>query len=556
MIGSGATRRRIAIAAAVLFVGAVVVVGALILGIARPAAAAGAPTFVDDTATAGLIQRYDGPDRFQVGGGVAVFDCNGDGRPELFLAGGIGPASLYRNDSPIGGALRFTRITSPVTDLTEVNGAYPIDLEGDGLVDLVVLRIGENVLLRGRGDCTFERANEAYGFGGFDGHTTAFSATWEGDAALPTLAIGHYLVLDAQGATTFDCDDGDLLRPNPAGTAYDPPTPLAPGYCALSMLFSDWDGSGRRDLRVSNDRQYYKDGMEQLWRMTPGAPPRPYTADDGWVPLKIWGMGIASQDLTGDGLPEIYLTSQGDNKLQTLAGGTEVPAYRDIALRRGVTATRPFAGDQQLPSTAWHPEFADVNNDGHPDLFVSKGNVAAQEGFAIRDPSDLFLGQSDGTFVEAANQAGILRFERGRGAALTDLNLDGLLDLVEVNYRADTVVWRNVGAGNAAQPVPMGHWLGLQLRQPGPNRDAIGAWLDLRSGGVTIRREVTIGGGHVGGELGWIHFGIGEAASAQVRVTWPDGQIGPWMTVDADQFAFIERGASTASAWTPGTPIP
>jgi hypothetical protein len=272
--------------------------------------------------------------------------------------------------------------------------------------------------------------------------------------------------------------------------------------------------------------------------------------------LKIWGMGIASQDLTGDGLPEIYLTSQGDNKLQTLAGGTDGPVYRDIALRRGVTATRPFAGDQQLPSTAWHPEFADVNNDGYPDLFVSKGNVAAQEGFATLDPSDLFIGQPGGTFVEAAEQAGILRFERGRGAALTDLNLDGLLDLVEVNYGADTVVWRNVGADTAAQPVPIGHWLSLQLRQSGPNRDAIGAWVDLRSGGITTRHEVTIGGGHVGGELGWIHFGIGEATSAQVRVTWPDGQVGPWVTVDADAFAFIERGSSTATAWTPGTPTP
>ena len=238
----------------------VVIVGAPIVLAVRPPPAAGAPTFVDDTATAGLVQRYDGPDRFQVGGGVAVFDCNGDGRAELYLAGGEGPASLYRNDSPIGGALAFTRIASPVTDLTDVNGAYPIDVDGDGLVDLVVLRIGENVLLRGRGDCAFERANEAYGFAGIDGHTTAFSATWEGDAALPTLAIGHYLVLDATGETRFVCDDGDLLRPNPAGTAYLPPISLAPGYCALSMLFSDWDGSGRRDLRVSNDRQYYTDG--------------------------------------------------------------------------------------------------------------------------------------------------------------------------------------------------------------------------------------------------------------------------------------------------------
>ncbi len=74
-------------------------------------------------------------------------------------------------------------------------GAYPIDIDGDGLTDLAVLRDGENVLLRGLGDCRFERANEAWGFDGGDAWTAAFSATWEGSAALPTLAFGNYLDL-------------------------------------------------------------------------------------------------------------------------------------------------------------------------------------------------------------------------------------------------------------------------------------------------------------------------------------------------------------------------
>jgi hypothetical protein len=248
----------------------------------------------------------------------------------------------------------------------------------------------------------------------------------------------------------------------------------------------------------------------------------------------------------------VYLTSQGDNKLQTLTAGSSQPAYHDIALRRGVTATRPLAGDTNLPSTAWHPEFADVNNDGFLDLFVSKGNVGAQADYAARDPSDLFLGQPDGTFVEAAEQAGILRFERGRGAALADLNLDGLLDLVEVNYGGYTVVWRNAGAGTAAAPAPMGHWVMLDIRQPGPNRDAIGAWVDVRIGDTTVRHELTIGGGHIGGELGWLHVGLGPATGADVRVVWPDGEEGPWLQVDADSFGLIERGASVVQPWSPG----
>jgi hypothetical protein len=536
---------------------ALAAIGALAVGVVvflfRPPAltAAGPPLLVDETVASGLSQRYDGPDTYQVGGGVAVFDCDGDRMPDLYLAGGEGPASLFRNRSVIGGALKFERVASPITDLAQVNGAYPIDVDGDGEVDLAILRNGENVLLRGRGDCRFERTNEALGFAGIDGQTTAFSATWEGNASLPALAIGHYLKLDDRGESTVTCDDDALLRPNVDGSAYAAATALTPGFCSLSMLFSSWDGSLRRDLRVSNDRQYYRDGSEQLWRVAPGQAPTPYTAGDGWAPLQIWGMGIASQDLTGDGLPEVYLTSQGDNKLQTLSAGSSQPAYRDIALRRGVTATRPFAGDTNLPSTAWHPEFADVNNDGFMDLYVSKGNVGAQADYARRDPSDLFLSQPDGTFVEAADQAGILRFERGRGAALADLNLDGLLDLVQVNYGADTVVWRNAGAGTANTPAPMGHWLMLDIRQAGPNRDAIGAWVDVRIGDATVRHELTIGGGHLGGELGWLHVGMGPASSADVRVVWPDGEPGPWLHVDADSFGLIERGASAVQPWSP-----
>jgi hypothetical protein len=262
-------------------------------------------------------------------------------------------------------------------------------------------------------------------------------------------------------------------------------------------------------------------------------------------------MGIASQDVTGDGLPEVFITSQGDNKLQTLENGVATPAYRDMALAAGVTAQRPFTGDDVLPSTAWHPEFEDVNNDGLVDLFVSKGNVEAQIDYATRDPNNLFIGQPDGTFIEGADAAGIIDFQRSRGAALVDLNLDGLLDLVVVNRRTNVAVWRNVGSGDAGAPQPMGHWLAIELRQPAPNVDAIGAWVEMRIGERVTTREITIGGGHAGGKLGWIHLGLGTADEVEVRVEWPDGGTGPWMKAQADQFVTIERGATEPRVWEP-----
>ena len=505
-----------------------------------------APRYIDETRAAGIVHRYDGGSDFFVGGGVAAFDCNEDGRDDLYFAGGSQPAALYRNESPVGGALRFDRRPSPVTDLVSVTGAYPLDIDGDGHTDLAVLRRGGNVILRGLGDCQFERANDRFGIDGGHAWAVGFSATWEGANALPTLAFANYLV-----PGTYDCDKSELVRPAPATGRYAPPIALEPGYCALSALFSDWARSGERDLRLANDRNYYRAGSEQLWQVAAGKAPRLYTERDGWRPLQLWGMGIASQDLTGDGRPEVFITSQGDNKLQTLVGGDALPTYADIALERGVTAQRPYAGGDVLPSTAWHPEFGDVNNDGFVDLFVTKGNVEAQVDYAHRDPNNLLLGRRDGRFVEGAPAAGIVGFERGRGAALVDLNLDGMLDLVVANRRENVKVWRNAGQGDAEQPRPEGGWMALHLQQPGPNRDAIGAWIEVKVGDRHIDRELTVGGGHAGGQLGWAHFGLGDHDAARVRIQWPDGETGPWMDVRANEFVTIERGATRVERWDP-----
>lgn len=537
--------------AAVLAIGVGTALVVLVIGPMNAGGALGAPRFVEETASAGLTHTYEGDDRFDVGGGVAVFDCDGDGRPDIYLAGGGEPASLFRNESPTGGALRFAKVVSPVTDLNSVTGAYPIDIDGDGIVDLAVLRIGGAELLRGLGDCRFESANDAWGVLPTPAPTMAFSADWEGSATLPTLAFGNYVETQPDGL--YRCPDNEVFRPGATDARYGPPIPLAPGYCALSMLFSDWDGSGRRDLRVSNDRQYYDNeiGGEQLWRFEPGRAPRAYAAADGWALLRLWGMGIASYDVTGDGYPEVYLTSQGANTLQTLAAGPTEPAYRDLALKRHIEATRPAVGGDPLPSTAWHPEFADVNNDGLMDLFISKGNVNQIPDYAIKDPNNLFLGRADGMFTESAEAAGIVSFDRGRGAALADFNDDGLLDLVVANLAAPARLWRNVGTGSADAPAPMGHWLAVRLSQPGGNRDAIGAVLETRTPDATSRREIVIGGGHGGGQLGWTHVGLGKADRADIRVTWPGGEVGPWLTAAANGFVEIDRGATTPRPWTP-----
>ncbi len=493
------------------------------------------PAFVEEGPAAGITSVYAGDWQYMVGGGVAVFDCNDDGFEDMVLAGGEAPATFYRNASVQGGHLAFEAEVSGL-EMDAVTGAYPLDVDSDGITDVALLRVGENHLMRGLGDCRFASANADWGFDGGDGWSTAFAATWEAGAAWPTLAVGNYLDRREEDFPWGSCTDNWLHRPDDAGFA--PPLPLTPSFCALSMLFTDWDRSGTPALRVSNDREYYRGGQEQLWRMPPGDAPSLFTDKDGWQRLRVWGMGIASSDITGDGYPDYFLTSMADNKFQTLTlpdSGPLVPRFADVAFAKGITAHRPYTGTDLYPSTAWHAQFDDVNNDGLTDLFIAKGNVSEMPDFAQADPNNLLLQRSDGTFEEAGDRAGVASVATSRGAALADFNRDGLLDLVVVNRHTPAQLWRNVTPDAGA-------WAALRLQQPGANRDGIGAWVEVRRGEAITRREVTVGGGHASGQLGWLHFGLGDAAAAEVRVIWPDGQTDDWQALPANAFSILSPG--------------
>jgi enediyne biosynthesis protein E4 len=502
------------------------------------------PKFVEETAPSNFQSRFDGEEEYLVGGGVATFDCDGDGLPEVYVTAGVNRSKFFRNRSSKAGPLKFIEERSGL-EITNAVGAYPIDIDSDGITDLVVLRVGEVTIFKGLGACKFERANSQWTFNSSNGWHTAFSATWELGSNWPTLAIGTYTDRTKPEFPWGSCTPAMLVRPSPTGKGFSPPAPLTPGHCALSMLFSDWSGKGETALRVSNDREYYKNGQEQLWQMSPKLAPVLYGEAQGWKPLQIWGMGIASNDLDGDGRPEIFLTSMSDNKLQTLVAGATTPTYIDTAYKRGVTAHRPYTGGDVRPSTAWHAQFADVNHDGLNDIFIVKGNISSMPDFAALDPNNLLLQQPDGRFFEAGQLANIASVKRGRGGGLIDLNGDGMLDMLVVNRWDSAQVWRNVGTGTAEKPAMLGNWIQLRLSQDGSNRDAIGAWVELdpgpSKGKRILRQEHTIGGGHASGHLGWLHFGIADATKVKLRVKWPHQGWGPWVEADSNYFYSLSK---------------
>ena len=462
---------------------------------------------------------YSGGWEHFVGGGLAVWDCDGDGLPEMLAAGGEGPTHLFRNRSEVGQIEFAAEMPAALEGVAGVTGAYPLDLDGDGVRDLFVMRAGPNLALRGLPDCGFEQMELP---GGGDGWTTAFTAWWEPGEARPSLAVGNYVDRADPEGPFGTCDDNAILWAEDKGWREER---LEPGFCALSMLAAR-DARGRPTVRISNDRHYYvSGGAEQMWDI---GERRFLGVEDGWEGPALWGMGIASRDIDGDGAAEVMLTSMGDQLLTLARDGR----YRDAPYAMGATATTPHTGGDGRPSTGWHAEWGDVDNDGDDDLFITKGNVDQMPGMAMDDPNNLLLRDGD-AFREVAAEAGVASLHRGRGGTLTDLDGDGRLDIAVVNRRAPLEVWRNLSDAGSS--------VGLELRQEGSNVFALGAVIELRIGERVMTREVTVGGGHAGGHAGPEHFGIGDAEGVEVRVIWPDGAVSDWTVVDAGFSGILHR---------------
>jgi len=458
--------------------------------------------------------------------GVTVADFTGDGLLDIFLAN-VGQDQLYVG---LPGGLWVDETGARWTTEARPTVAAPaVDVDDDGDLDIyTVNRGGEDVLMLNDGAGYFSPALTQPTPG--DANTCAAFGDMDGDGDLDLFTGGHQ-ILGADpidGAWFGPAADAGLFE-NDGGVFTDRserlPQAAHDGY-TFAAGWHDVDGDGDTDLYVVND---YGALVQPNVLLRQGDGELLDASVEAGLSLNARGMGLGAGDLNDDGLPDL-LISDWDSLwlMESLPDGT----FYNSALARGLAPV----GDQHV---AWGAELVDVDNDGLLDAAVSYGflNAPAEDDFGNADaqPDALYLQQEDGTFDDRALSYGLADDRINRGFAVADLNDDGWPDLVKVALDGPAHIMLS-RCGEAA-------WLWVTLDQPGRNRDAVGARIEVESGGRVWRRWIT-GPNTNYGAAGPLeaHFGLGELDRIDaITVSWPDGERSRFEDVETRQRLRVTR---------------
>lgn len=478
----------------------------------------------------------------QLGGGVAVFDYDGDGRQDLYFvdsgevpvttdAQAPGGNKLYRN---LGG-WKFEDVSakSGAAGRGYMLGAVVGDYDNDGDIDVYVTAYGSNTLLQNQGDGSFRDVTAAAGCDDRRWSSGAAFVDYDRDGKLD-LFVQNYVSFRVeehrphvqQGVESysppdlFDAVSCSLWRNRGDGTFEDVsartglPQHLGKG---LGVLVSDLDGDGASEIYCANDStpnflfRLGADGRFEELGLVSGAG---YGADG----REEAGMGVDCGDVDGDGTLDVIVTNfhKEPNSIYRNDGGLN---FTEISERTGTaSAARRMLG--------FGVRLADFDHDGRLDLVVNNGHV--YDNAAQVDPPAtwaqaplLYRGLAKARFedVLAAQPVEFKRARVGRGLATGDLDDDGDLDLVLTSLNGRAEVFENVGDERGA-------W--LSVRCVGTKRDstAIGARVEVVASGVTRVGEVRSGGSYLSQSELRVHFGLGELEQLEmVRVRWPDGAV-------------------------------
>lgn len=471
--------------------------------------------FGDVTAWSGVDFRYVNVG-FQ-GGGLAVADLDGDGRPEIVAGRRGGGLALYRNL----GSLRFADATvaaglDPATAATAIAAA---DLDNDGARELVIAHAGETLVMANLGDGRFREAARLT-----DAGTTehVLPVDLDGDGLLD-LYLGNY---DKTNAARSQ----NRLYLNQGGLGWMFASGLGDGLTWTTSAF-DFDGDGDLDLYVAHDTLLVDFGRPgssgtSLWPgdlllrndgVGPDRVPR-FTDLAGAVGLARprSSMGGLLADFNGDGQLDLYVTDFGAKKLFLREPGG---GFVERAAQLGVDVVardNPYCGEGSTSRDclvlSWSAALTDLDLDGHDDLLIVNGETSPGN-----SPPVLVLSQgADGVFHELTPDIPCMD---GRALIVTDLDGDGDQDVVIGQRDGRLLIYENVG-----RPDPHA-WLDVTLRGRRSNRDGAGAVVTIHQASGRVQARPVGAGGvvHATGPAE-AFFGLGDDEVVEVVVQWPSGR--------------------------------
>jgi enediyne biosynthesis protein E4 len=500
-------------------------------------------------------------------GGVAVFDYNGDGRPDIFFTNGGNIATLKKDSPKYRNRLFRNDGNGAFTDVTDAAGlagsGYDMgvavaDYDNDGHPDLFVAGLHHSTLYHNNGDGTFTDVTVKSGidaalnrpdpeFGPF----WAITGVWvdvNNDGLLDLFVVnylqwnysadplcGFHGVADYCHPKFYKGQPNQLFLNKGDGRFQD----VSKEWGLRSHVgkgmgggMADYDLDGRQDIFVTNDSAYNSlfhnlgNKFEEVAFETGVA-----LTEDGAF---ISGMGLDFRDFNNDGYPDIAFVAL-NNQTFPLFQNTGKGNFKEVTTESGMH-------DASMQMTGFGAALYDFDNDGWKDLFVSGGHVQSlsMPGQPVDRYNAVFrnLGAS-GKWVLFTEEAGFNAAPpaRHRGCAFGDLDGDGRVDAVVSALGSDAEIWMNRSPNS-------GHYVDIALQGTKSNRDGIGARIKLVSKSGTQYNHMTTSVCYASSSYGPVHFGLGPDTRADtVEIHWPSGIVQSLENIPAGQVLKVTEPA-------------
>jgi len=533
--------------------------------------------FVDITEKAGVNFLHLAPHTSRkylletMGPGVALFDCDNDGRLDIFLVNG----APFTDPTPKGfipkktgpeywNRLYHQKPDGTFEDITEKAGLQGVgygmgvavgDYDNDGNEDLYVTGYGGNRLYHNNGNCMFADVTDSAGVGGSGWSSSATWVDLDNDGLLD-LIVERYVKWDWDDIWCGEHREGyrgychpdvfqgiSMLVYHNDGNGHFTECAHKLGLDkpakALGIAIADYDQDGRIDLFVANDSMQEflfhqkKDGTFEEVGLESGVA----VNSEGQT---YAGMGVDFNDYNNDGWPDLIITDLANQRYALYANAGD-GTFNYTSFTSGV-------GETTRLHSGWSVRFMDYDNDGWKDLLIAQGHDldTIEKSFPqlhYREPV-MLLRNNGKKFVDISGISSEIFHDAwvGRGMAIGDLDNDG---------RIDAVVSTNGGPAHILHNVTetANHWITLRLIGHKSNRDAIGAQVKIVTGNGVQWGIVTTSSGYLSASDPRLHFGLGsERAVKRIEIRWPSGIMQVLLDVNGDRQITIDEPAQSENA--------